>query len=293
MAAQNYSGNTERLKGLWTNISWSSIFAGFIVAVIIHFLLNLLGLAIGMAAIQPMQQQNPFEGLGTGALIWWFVSILLSVFAGGFVAGRWAGALKTSGRAFHGILSWALFTIFSFWLLTTAVGGIIGGAGSIIGQVLSVAGTGLSEVGSMASDELQKQGVTVDIRQEVQRMIGGGTTGAAGESREIIEAFQQYMDTGSEEDRKQLAQEISARTGMSAAEADQEIIRLESRFSQAKEDAEIKAREIGEEASDAISKAAFISFFAMVLGAGASAWGGGIARRDIETVVPEDSTTAS
>jgi hypothetical protein len=295
----HYTGNVTseggRLRGLWTKITWSSIFAGLVVAIIMHFLLSLLGLGIGMAAIQPMQQNNPMEGLGIGAIIWWFLSILISVFSGGYVAGRWAGATKTSSRAFHGVLSWCLFTIFSFYLLTTTIGGIIGGVGNILGQTLSLAGTGLQQVAPMIGQELNQMGVTEDIRNEFRNMLGGttgGTSGRVDEAREIMDAYQRYRQSGSEEDRQALAREISARTGMSTAEADAEIQRLEGRYEQNGEDVEMKARQVGEDVSDGIAQAAFITFFALILGAGAAAWGAGLARRDIETHIPRDATTA-
>jgi hypothetical protein len=272
------TSGTGTVRGLWTKISWSSIFAGLVVAVIMQFLLSLLGLGIGMAAIQPTQQNNPLEGVGTGAVIWWVLTVLISVFTGGFVAGRWAGAIKTSGRAFHGVLTWGLFTILSFYFLTTTVGGIIGGVGNILGSTLSMAGSGLAQSGALSNDQ-----------------NFGGTTGSGGpigNIREVANAFERYMQTGSEEDRRALAQEISQRTGMTTQEADAEIERLEQQYGGIREDAEYKAREIGEDASNAVAKAAFITFIALVLGAGAAALGGGLAKRDIETAIPVDATNA-
>jgi hypothetical protein len=290
MENQNYtsSGNLERntFRGLWTKISWSSIFAGFIVAVIIHFLLSLLGIGIGLATVQPMKQQNPLEGLGIGAIIWWVLSVLISVFIGGFVAGRWAGALKTSGRSFHGVLSWSLFTMFSFYILTTTLGGLIGGVGNLLGQALNMAGSGIAQTIPMLGDD--------EAKRDFEKIIGGaeGRTSQFSEIREVMDAFQQYINTGSEEDRKKLAEEISSRTEMSKDEIDAEILRLESEYVKYRAEAELRAREIGDDASRAMSKAAFITFFALIFGAGASAWGGGIAKRDIETEILKGDTNS-
>ena len=52
-------------------ISWGAIFAGLIVTLVCQILLTMLGVAIGAATIEPIQEQKPLEGLGTGAALWW------------------------------------------------------------------------------------------------------------------------------------------------------------------------------------------------------------------------------
>ena len=76
-------------------ISWSAVFAGVIAALIIHILLGILGTAIGATTIDPQQEQNPLQHLGTGALIWTGVSMLIAMGVGSYVAGRLAGALPS------------------------------------------------------------------------------------------------------------------------------------------------------------------------------------------------------
>ena len=71
-------------------ISWRAIFAGVICILSIVFLLNLLGLSFGFGTIEPAEESNPLSGLGTGSLIWWIVSNLIALFAGGMLQREWA-----------------------------------------------------------------------------------------------------------------------------------------------------------------------------------------------------------
>ncbi|RYY08132.1 MAG: hypothetical protein EOO36_24060, partial [Cytophagaceae bacterium] len=52
-------------------ISWGAIFAGTVLAIVLQLALSLLGLGIGLGTIDPLTEQNPMAGIGTGAAIWW------------------------------------------------------------------------------------------------------------------------------------------------------------------------------------------------------------------------------
>lgn len=118
-------------------ISWRAIFAGVICILSIVFLLNLLGLVFGFGTIEPAEESNPLSGVGTGALIWWIVTNLIALFAGGYVAARVGVSFYHKSGIVQGIMTWALYTFISAWLVTSAIGGIISGVGNTIGSVLS------------------------------------------------------------------------------------------------------------------------------------------------------------
>ncbi len=142
-------------------ISWSAVLAGVLVAIIVQIALSLLGIGIGMSTIDPLEDKNPAAGLGTGAAIWYAISTLIALFAGGWVAGRLAGARRTFDNTLHGILTWSLTTLLTFYLLTSAVGRLIGGATRFVGSTLQTVG---SAVGSGASAVAPKVGDA--IKQE-------------------------------------------------------------------------------------------------------------------------------
>lgn len=91
----------------------------------------------GFGTIEPAEESNPLSGLGTGTLIWWTVSNLIALFAGGFLAARVGVSFYHKSGMIQGVMTWALYTFFSAWLLTSAVGSILSGVGNTIGGVLS------------------------------------------------------------------------------------------------------------------------------------------------------------
>src|SRR5690606_4109056 len=66
--------------------------------------------------------------LSIGAGVWWTVSGVIAAFFGGYAAGRLSGKPKESVAAWHGLTSWALSTLIIFYLLTSTVSGVVGGA---------------------------------------------------------------------------------------------------------------------------------------------------------------------
>lgn len=144
-------------------ISWRAIFAGTITVLASMLILNLIGLAIGLGTIEPTEESNPLSGLGTGALIWWILSSLISLFAGGFVAARVGVSFMTKSGIIQGIMTWALYTLISAWLLTSAIGSIISGVGNLVGGVLSTAGSVVKEqVAPVIKDQLSEVDISLE-----------------------------------------------------------------------------------------------------------------------------------
>jgi len=149
------AGALPVLPSALRRLSWGSGFAGLIVAIMVNLVLALLGMAIGLGTLNPAQEANPFAGLGMGAAIWWVVSSLIALFLGGWVAGRMAGVPRGFDGAVHGVLTWGLATLVTFFLIGTALGHIIGGAGSLVGQGLGMAGKGAAAVAPKVADKAQ------------------------------------------------------------------------------------------------------------------------------------------
>ena len=138
-------------------LSWTAILAGMIVAIIVQILLSLLGLGIGLTAFSPATDSQPFQGLGTGAGIWWIISVLLSLFSGGWVAGWLAHSYNQTDNILHGVLTWGLFTLISLYLLTSSIGSVIDGLGNVVGKGLSSAGSVVKNVAPDISNVVGSQ----------------------------------------------------------------------------------------------------------------------------------------
>ncbi len=166
-------------------IAWSAVFAGVLVAIVSQLLLTLLGLGIGLSTVDPVTEQNPTAGLGIGSAIWYAISSLLSLFAGGWVAGRLAGSPQRFDGIIHGVLTWSLVTLITIYFLTTTIGSLIGGAGRLVGGLVRTAGSAAGSVASAAGPELgqavkgelAKNGIDVenidlrDLQKEVNTVL--------------------------------------------------------------------------------------------------------------------------
>ncbi len=262
----------ERGASAIKRISWGAILAGVVVTLVVQLLLGILGLGIGANTINPLQEQNPTAGLGTGAAIWFLVSTLIALFAGGWVAGRLAGMPHRTDSFLHGVLTWGLTTLVTFYLLTTTVGDLISGAAGVLGQGLSLAGQGVAAaapaVGNVVSNQLQQNGVDLNlssIQQEAQTLLRqtgkpalqpgaigdtaqnavGAAKNAAGQAAQDPQAadqeFNSVLDriaksgqkTINAADRQALVNVLRARTDLSEQEASNTVTRWETTYSQA------------------------------------------------------------
>lgn len=156
-------------------ISWGAIFAGALLAIVLQLALSLLGLGIGLGTIDPLTEQNPMAGIGMGAAIWWMVTLLGSLYLGATVASRLAGMPRPTDGLLHGLLTWAVVTMLTFYLLTTAVGRLIGGVTGVAGRALSGMGSGIAAVAPGAGDaikgELKEQGIDLNDLKHQARLL--------------------------------------------------------------------------------------------------------------------------
>lgn len=157
-------------------VSWGAILAGVVITLVTQLLLSILGLGIGASTINPTTEQNPMSGLGTGAGIWFAVTTLISLFAGGWVAGRLAGMPRPIDSLLHGLLTWGLATLLIFYLLTTTVGSLIGGTFRVLGSGLSAATTGVAaaapQIAGAVQNQAQQNGIDVSsIRREIETTL--------------------------------------------------------------------------------------------------------------------------
>lgn len=221
-----HPSNFSRSSGWSQRISWAAVFAGLIIAIFIQLALTLLGLAIGLGTIDATNHATPGAGLAIGSGIWYVVSLLIALFTGGWVAGRLAKDKHTSESVIHGLLVCGLLFILTFYLLGSAVSGLVSGAGSVAGKAISTAVPSLKE------------------------------------------AAQDRYSNGN-----QLASDSS---------------KVANTIAQNKDEAEQKARQVADDAASATSKGALYTFFGILLGALASAYG---AKKGRDSKVPDDYYT--
>ena len=110
-------------------VAWGAVLAGVALSLVVQLILNMLGIGIGLSTVDPATGDAPSpEAFSLGAGIWWAVSGIIAAGIGGFAAGRLAGQPKPASAGWHGLTSWAVATLIVAWLLTSAVGNVLGGA---------------------------------------------------------------------------------------------------------------------------------------------------------------------
>ncbi|MDT7829769.1 hypothetical protein RQM65_13930 [Pricia sp. S334] len=160
-----------------SRISWGGVLAGTLTTLALMFLLNILGLGIGLTSIDPLTDPNPFSGIGTGTAIWWILSNAAALFTGGLVAARMSGYTSNIDGALHGFLAWALYLVVGVWMVTATVGGALNGIGNMVSGL--VGGDSSKDVTVQVEDALkagkeQAQGTSETIKQQMFDLINTG-----------------------------------------------------------------------------------------------------------------------
>jgi hypothetical protein len=95
-----------------SRVSWGAIFAGAVVAFAVYFLLATFGAAIGLSISENVRS----EGFATGAASWAIFSMLVALFAGGWVATRCATGETLLEAVLYGAIVWGIMFVFLTWL---------------------------------------------------------------------------------------------------------------------------------------------------------------------------------
>ncbi|MFN7140635.1 MAG: hypothetical protein ACK4UN_14965, partial [Limisphaerales bacterium] len=269
------------LPAAFKRISWSAVFAGVVVTIMVALLLNLLGVGIGMHTINPTTQADPMAGLGIGAAIWWVVSSLIALYAGGCVAGRLAGVTRTYDATIHGVLVWGLVTLLTFYLLTTAIGALIGGTANMLGRGLAGAG----QQQPMMAQTTQEHGglgqamAMAQIRAEANILVMGDNQQGTQNQQKIMQDLNQALTrmfsqgTVNQAERARVVSLLAAGSGEQPQEAEQMVDRWSNMYQQGRVQFEAagtgieqRVAETTERAAQGIGNASLWLFFGLLLG---------------------------
>ncbi len=256
------------IKGM----SWGAIIAGALVALMTTLLLTLLFAGIGLQSLNPATEQNPAAGLGTGSIVAIVVTNLLSLFFGGWVTGRLARLPRRGDSFLHGILTWTVLTILTIFLVSSAVGRLVGGATSLLGNTLS---TVTQSAAAAAPDSAQ--GVTGALNQipgvdalqgQVDQFLEqAGVQNPEQAGQELIGLVTARVQAGesltSPAAREELTTFLTDNSDLTEAEIDQQV----QEFGQQVDQAQQQVVETTEEVAGISGTAALGAFAALLIGA--------------------------
>ncbi|AUW42072.1 hypothetical protein [Rhizobium leguminosarum] len=268
-------------------MTWGPIFGGAAAAIGVTLILLLLGSGVGLTMVSPWSGQSSSLGtVGVTAAIWLVVVQWLSSGLGGYITGRlrtkWA-AVHTDEVFFrdtaHGFISWALATIFVAGFLASSLTSLAGAGAQAVGSAATAAGTVASSTAS-ATDLPTAYFTDALLRPEQARAgaTSDDTTATAEVSRILLNgaAAGQIPD----DDKAYLATIVSARTGLSEADARTRVDTVLKRI----DDAKVAAQKAADEARKAASTTALLGALSLLIGAfiaaAAAAFGG--SQRDEE-----------
>ena len=262
-------------------VSWGAVLAGVVVALVTQIVLNMLGIGIGAATLDPVAGDSPSAtSFSIGAGIWFALSGVLAALAGGYVAGRLAGAPKESTAGWHGLTTWALTTLVIFYLLTSTVGGILGGTyrtlTSALGSVASTVGSTAQTAAQVAAPGLARVADPFSSIEQSLRSATGGNDPAA--LRDAAIAAVRAAITGdqqkAEELRERAAQAIARAQNISVEDARTQVQQYEQQYRQTVDQAKQQAKQAADTAARAVSRSALLGVISLLLGAVAGWFGG-------------------
>ncbi len=274
-----------RLRDTHTRVSWGAIFAGVVIAVAVQLVLGILGAGIGLTMVDPVAGTTPgAAGFGIGAGIYWLVTTVVALGAGGYAAARVAGVHERFDALVHGLVVWGVTLILTLYLLTSAVGGIIGGAFRTVGAVAGGAGTTVAAaVPAAASVAGVDEG---DIRSEAAAYLSDAPSDPAQMTpeqaqKEIASQLPALARGGTDGQRaeRRIVDIVAAQRRISRPEAQAQVTRAKQQFVQTKNQTVATAKSATDKAAGAAAGTSFVLVLALLVGAAAATFGATTATR--------------
>lgn len=118
-------------------VRWGPILAGLFVAIASQLVLSGIAAAIGLTTLAGAGSNPGDVGLGVG--IGAIISLLISLFLGGWITSRACGPINRSTALLNGAILWATTLAISGWLLSSGVSGAFGVVASNAGEIVNQA----------------------------------------------------------------------------------------------------------------------------------------------------------
>lgn len=289
MATHAYTGPVPgddlRTAKTPTRLSWGAVFAGVVIAVAVQLVLGILGAGIGLTMVDPVEGTTPgAAGLGIGAGIFWLITTVIALGAGGYAAARVAGVHDRFDALVHGLVVWGVTLILTLYLLTSVVGGIIGGAFRTVGAVAGAAG---STVGAAAPAAASVAGIDKqDVRSEAAAYLSDAPNDPAQmtpeQAQTAIAKELPAMARGGADGQQAEARVVdivAAQRKISREQAQAQVTRAKQQFVQAKDKTVETAKVATDKAAGAAAGTSFMLVLALLIGAGAAGFGATAATR--------------
>ncbi|WP_322104503.1 hypothetical protein [Paraburkholderia sp. J41] len=284
-------------------VSWGAVIAGAFAMAAFSLILLMLGTGLGLTSISPWPSSGvQAKTFGGAVVIWVIVTQIMAGGLGGYLAGRlrrhWPriGTEETHFRdTAHGFLAWAVATLVTAMLLTSAVSGIARGAASAAAQSESRMGAlngALDRGNAQAAYQVWPLGYMID---GMLRPVPGtdnaaanvnanananGSAAPAEHSDETIAAIAQKQEIAriflnslpargalSQEDTAYVSRIVARQTGLTPADAQARVTTTWSRLVDKVNALDTAARAAADEARRVTVHATLWLFVSLLIGA--------------------------
>lgn len=259
---------------LINRISWGAVLAGVVLTLSAQFILNMIGVGVGAATIDPVRGDSPtVQGFSTGAAIWWAGAGVIASFVGGLLAGRLSGSPRASTGGLHGITAWALTTLVIVYMFGSAAQMAAGGALSAMSNLAGGAARGAAQ--SAASAALPSVADPFSqIEQQIRINSGSDPQTLRDASIAAVRALVTGEPAQAEAARNRAAETLARAQNIPVEEARTRIAQYEQQYREGLEQARVTATQAADTAARTISMTTLLASLALLLGA-LAAWFGG------------------
>ena len=229
----------------------------------------------------PIRRPTPAAS-AFGAAAWWVISSVIALGFGGYVSAWMAGIEVRKDGMLHGLITWGIATLLTIYLLSSAIGSIIGGGFSALGSTASAAGSSLKDA---AQPLAQASGVSPDmVQQQAQAYLQPANTDPATMSpqdaqKQVASNLATYAKGGPDAPaaKEQVINIMAAQQHISHDDAAKRFDDAQAKLQQSRDQAVQAAKNAADASAAAASKTSFAAFGNLLLGAIVAAIGGSLA----------------
>lgn len=300
--------------GMGSGVSWGAILAGAAGAAALSLILLILGTGLGLSSVSPWVGRGAgATALGLSTIAWLSFTQVAASGMGGYLAGRlrtkWA-AVHADEVYFrdtaHGFLAWAIATLVTAAVLTSAIGAILGtgaqagatlAGGAATAATAGVAGTAATATSPADAAQRATMGMDYHVDTLFRRAAGPavgsgspaapttdaaapaapaavpatapGTVQSAAPVAEVARIFANNLraDALPAEDARYVGQLVAQHAGIPQAEAEQRVAATFTNLKTRMQEAETDARAAADTARKASAGAALWLFVSLLVGA--------------------------
>ncbi|MEO0532141.1 MAG: hypothetical protein AAF266_16465 [Planctomycetota bacterium] len=247
MSEATYREEIDTNLGRPATIHWGALLAGLFTMIAVAWLMYLLGLAIGVTAMDLSDSTLIGEGLSQGALLWMVLTAAAAYFIGAALTARVSGTTDSSDGMLQGVALWGVATTAS---LVAAYCGLTSlmqtGSSLAVAASNATSATANAAAGSIAgvtsqlggaAASLSESGLASTIRERLRDEIARAVTeidpeGGEEISEEAVRESIEQLDANTldrvatqlaDEDQESAAELIAEATELSSAQAEELI----------------------------------------------------------------------